>query len=109
MQTASEYVLGGKLPEEHYRVWILVVRITEMLFNCERSGWTEESHKLFRKLIWRHIILTEETQGLQSCVISLHNLSHVPDDIHRFSSPDNYWCFSYKRTNMLKDLQIKNT
>ncbi|XP_019864427.1 PREDICTED: uncharacterized protein LOC109593768 [Amphimedon queenslandica] len=94
---ASEYVLGGKLPDEHYKVWILIVRIVEMTFNTERSGWSEDSLKLLQHLIWRHNILTEETQGLHSCVVSLHNLVHLPDDIMRFSSPDNFWCFVFER------------
>ena len=68
-----------------------------MIFSTERSGWSEHSLKLLHHLIWRHNILTEETQGLHSCVISLHNLVHLPDDIIRFSSPDNFWCFVFER------------
>ena len=33
--------------------------------------------------------LTEEVEGLTSCVITLHNLIHMPQDIERFSGPDN--------------------
>ena len=114
---ASEYVLGGKLPDEHYKVWILIVRIVEMIFSTERSGWSEHSLKLLHHLIWRHNILTEETHGLHSCVISLHNLVHLPDDIIRFSSPDNFWCFVFERavhtyiersSNKKKPLQKQN-
>lgn len=50
---ASEYVLGGKLPDEHCKVWILIVRIVEMMFCTERSGWSEHSLKLLHHLIWR--------------------------------------------------------
>jgi len=53
--------------------------------------------ELLYHLIWRHNILTEEVQGLKSCVISLHNLVHLPDDIQHFSAPDNYWCYSFER------------
>ena len=45
---------------------------------------------LLQKLILRHNIQTEETEGLKSCVITLHSLLHLPEDIERFSSPDNY-------------------
>ena len=30
---ASEYVLGGLLPDAEYHIWILICRITELLFN----------------------------------------------------------------------------
>ena len=47
--------------------------------------------------IWRHNILIEEVQGGKYCTISLHNLIHMVDDIKRFSSPDNYWCYTFER------------
>lgn len=53
--------------------------------------------KLLEQLIWRHNILTEELEGTRSCVISLHNLIHLPEDIKRFSTPDNVWCYVYER------------
>ena len=53
--------------------------------------------QLLQRLIWRHNILTEEVEGVRSCVISLHNLLHLTDDIRRFSSPDNVWCYVYER------------
>ena len=95
---ASEVVLQDILPERHYNTWILVVRITKLIFNCCRSEWTLQSINLLEKIIWRHNILTEETEGLQNCTITLHNLLHCVDDIMRFSSPDNYWCFVFERT-----------
>ena len=39
-------------------------------------------------------MLMEEAEG---GTITLHNLTHLTDDIHRFSSPDNYWCFAFER------------
>ena len=53
--------------------------------------------QLPQRLIWRHNILTEETEGARSCVISLHNLIHLVEDIRRFSSPDDVWCYVYER------------
>ncbi|KAL5479355.1 hypothetical protein EMCRGX_G022868, partial [Ephydatia muelleri] len=35
--------------------------------------------------------------GLKSCVVTLHNLIHYPEEIKRFSSPDNYWCYTFER------------
>ena len=52
---------------------------------------------LLKQLILKHNILTEEAEGIKSCVITHHNLLHYPEDIERFSSPDNYWCFTFER------------
>lgn len=41
--------------------------------------------------------MTEEVEGFTECTITLHNLTHLPEDIQRFSSPDNYWCFVFER------------
>ena len=94
---ASEYIFGGILPDKYYHTWVLIVRITELVFSCGRSGFTRDTLQLLYNLIWRHKILTEEVEGGQSCVISVHNLLHLPEDIERFSSPDNYWCFVFER------------
>lgn len=51
----------------------------------------------FRKLCWRYCILVEETYGISECLITLHSLTHLPEDITRFSSPDNFWCFQFER------------
>ena len=93
----SEYVLEGLLPDEHYSVWITLVRITELVYNTGRNGFDESDVKVLKKLIERHNILTEEVEGLKSCVVTLHNLIHLPEDIERFGSPDNYWCYSFER------------
>lgn len=29
--------------------------------------------------------------------MTLHNLLHLPEDIERYSSPDNYWCYVFER------------
>ena len=94
---ASEYVFGGILPDELYDTWILIVRVTELIFCCGRDGITSSMLRLLHNLIWRHNILTEETEGEKSCVISMHNLVHLPDDIQRFSSSDDYWCYIFER------------
>ena len=41
---ASEYVLGDVLAEEEYHLWVLVVRITEIVFGYGRSGMTLSEH-----------------------------------------------------------------
>ena len=94
---ASEYVLGGLLPDEHYHVWITLVRITEIIYNTGRNGLSRTDFMLLKRLILRHNVLTEEREGMKSCVVTLHNLLHLPDDISRFSIPDNYWCYTFER------------
>lgn len=94
---ASEYVLGGLLPDNHYHTWIEIVRIIEMIYKKGRSGWTLDDCELLTRLIWRHNILTEENEGLKTCVVTLHNLVHLTKDIERFSSPDNFWCYVFER------------
>ena len=63
---ASECVFGGILPDELYDTWILIVRITELVFCCGQDGITSSMLKLLENLIWRH------------------NLAHLPDDIKQF-------------------------
>ena len=93
----SEYILDGLLPDNHYTVWITLVRITELIYTTGRNGLTADDREILRKLIARHNILTEEAEGLKSCVVTLHNLLHLPEDVDRFGSPDNYWCHSFER------------
>lgn len=110
---ASEFVLGGLLPVEEYHIWILVARLTELVYGhgSGRSGWTHEMLQLAKHLILRHNILTEEVQGLKSCHVTVHNLLHLLDDIKRFSSPDNYCAFLSKEqcTNTLKGQLTRRT
>ena len=94
---ASEFVLGGLLPDSYYHSWVLLARITEMVYSTGRKGFTADNLELFTKLIRRHNILTEAAEGLKSCVITLHNLLHLPEDIRNFSTPDNYWYYSFER------------
>ena len=37
---ASEFILDGLIPDEHYHAWIEIVRITEMIYRTGRNGWT---------------------------------------------------------------------
>ena len=50
---ASECVLGGLLPDEEYHIWILVARLTELVFGAGRYGWTAEMLELACHLILR--------------------------------------------------------
>ena len=37
---ASEYILDVVLPDEHFNVWQLIVRITKLVFSCGRNRLT---------------------------------------------------------------------
>jgi len=91
------FTLGGLLPDNEFRVWLLAVRITELVFGPGRAGFTEEMIDLLQHLILRHNVLTEEVLGLDKCVVTVHNLLHMTEDIDRFSAPDNYWCYCFER------------
>ena len=108
---ASECILGGLLPDEHYHVWITLVRITEIIFNTRQDGLSSTDLMLLERLILRHNVLTEETEGMKSCVVTLHNLLHILEDINRFSTPDNYWCFTFERAvkGYVENHQIQKT
>lgn len=90
-------MLGGLLPDSYYHAWIAIVRITELVYKTGRSGWTANDSELITKLIQQHNILTEESEGTKSCVVTHHNLLYLPKDITNFSSLDNYWCYSFER------------
>lgn len=94
---ASEFVFHGILPEEELKLWAPVPRMVEFIFNSGRNGWTDEMIENFRCLAYRYCILCEEQYGANACVINLHNLTHFPDDILRFSAPDNFRCFQFER------------
>ena len=77
-------------------MWQLTARMTELIFN-KRNGWSLEEVYLFQNLAKRYIILNEEQRGLTACRITVHNLQHIPEDVIRFSHPDNYWCYPFER------------
>lgn len=94
---SSEVVLDGLLPEPEFEIWTNIARLTEMHFYSGRSGWSQEDISNSYKLSARFNILVEEIQGLGMCVVTNHNLLHIPEDIKRFSSTDNFWCFPFER------------
>ena len=53
-----------------------------------------EMHTVLAKRI---NVKIEETQGLDMCTISVHNLLHVHEDILNFSATDNCWCAVFER------------
>ncbi|XP_048578361.1 uncharacterized protein LOC125560609 isoform X2 [Nematostella vectensis] len=94
----ADCVLDSKLesPKEQ-EIQHLISRLTELHFNSGRYGWTNSMIGAHHRLAWRLNILIEETQGLEMCSISVHNLLHIHEDIIRFSATDNYWCAVFER------------
>ena len=97
----NSFTLGGLLPDEDYHIWVLVARLTELIFGASWDGWKQEMLDLAGNLILRHNILVEKTQELKSCHVTLHNLVHIVDDIKRFGSPDNLRCYQNERAVMM--------
>lgn len=91
------FTLGGLLPDNEFWVWLLAVQITDLVFGPGRAGFTEEMIDLLQHLILRHNVLTEEVLRLDKCVVTVHNLLHMTEDIDRFSAPDNYRCYGFER------------
>ena len=64
---------------EFYQIMIsLIARITEFIYNIGRTGWSSSDITLLRHLILKHNILTEEVEGMKSCIVTLHNLINYP-------------------------------
>ena len=93
----SQLVFDGVLSNEEYDLWLAAVRIFECLFGFGRNGMMPEMLSTLKPLIWIHNIFTEEVHGGKSCVISLHNLIHLTDNIRRFYCPENYLCCTFER------------
>ena len=89
--------MEGLLNPSDAEVWAPLPRIVESIFSCGLNGWTIEMIENFKQLCWKYCILVEEAYGESECVITLHSLTHVAEDIMRFGSPGNYWCFQYER------------
>ena len=93
----AEVVLRGMVPDTEYHIWYLLARMTELVYNTGRDGWNMSNICLFNKLARRYNIFVEESFGVQSCVVTGHNLEHLHEDMKRFSSPDNFWCHVFER------------
>lgn len=94
----ADCIFMGKLDDRHeLEIQSLVSRLTELHFYSDRRLWNADMIEMHRQLAWRLNIQIEEIQGLHMCTISVHNLTHIHEDIINFSSPDNFWCAVYER------------
>lgn len=92
-KSSLSFSWNGLLPEGELKLWAPLPRMVEFVFNSGRYGWTEDMIENFRCLVWRYCISCVEQYGANACVINLH----LPEDIERFSAPDNFWCFQFER------------
>lgn len=88
--------MGGLISEEHFESWQCLAKIVEYLYGQGRNGWTVDSTAVFHKAVLRYNILIEESQGLTSCHIVNHNLTHIREDVLNFGSPDSFWRYNYE-------------
>ena len=92
-------VLRGLLPQKSYDCFCLLSEIHQLVFSepMRLQGWSPEHCEYLRHLLWRHAILYEEFYGLSACTENVEYTLHMPEDIVRHSTPDNYWCYLYER------------
>ena len=92
-----ECIVEGKVQNfDELEILCTVSRFTELHFSSGRDGWNDGMIDMQRKLAQRISIKIEETQGLEMCTISVHNMTHVHEDILN-SATDNYWCAVFER------------
>ena len=96
---AMEACLGDMLQNdpETQEIICCLARIIEFLSNHARNGWSHADACTFHEMCVRYAVLVEEAHDVESCVITLHNLLHFKDDSTRFSSVDNYSCWTEER------------
>ena len=53
--------------------------------------------KAHQNLSVKLIIICEEVFGLEFCIILLHNLIHIHEDVLNFGATDNFCCATFER------------
>ena len=106
----APYVLHSIVPQEVYDCFILLCQIHKAVFNKQRriEGWTIGDVTHLKKLLWSHAIHFEHLYGTSACTENVEYSLHIPDDIRRHSSPDNYWCYMYERQVCFYERQTTN-
>ena len=77
--------------------WRCIARVVEFVENHSRNGWNEKDTLTFHDMLARYTILLEEECGITNCVITLHSLTHLKEDIRNFAGTDNYSCWNKER------------
>ncbi len=106
----APFVLHKQIPRPAYNCFLLLHRIYKLVFSqfMRVEGWRAEDCELLEKLLWLHAISFEHLYSTSACTQNLEYSLHLPDDIRRHSSPDNYWCFMYERMVRFYKSQTNN-
>ena len=108
--TIAPVILRGLIPKQAYNCFCLLSEMHHLVFS-ERmriEGWQPEHLDYFKKLLWKHAIMFEELYGLSSCTENLEYSLQMPEDIVKFSTLDNYWCYVFERLVHYYKLQTTN-
>lgn len=92
-------ILRGIIPRRSYECFCLLTEIHKLVFSksLRVQGWCEEHRTYFKQLLWSHAILYEELYGIGACSENVEYSLHMPEDVDRHSTMDNYWCYLYER------------
>ena len=92
-------VLRGLIPCKAYTCFCYLNEIHNLVFSkrLRIEGWNEDHSKYFKQLLCSHAILYEELYGINACTENVEYSLHMPEDVKRHSTLDNYWCYLYER------------
>ena len=92
-------VLRDLVPHKAYTCFCLLSEIHNLVFSkrLRIEGWNEDHRIYFKQLLWSHAILYEELYGIKACTENVEYSLHMPEDVNRHSTLDNYWCYLYER------------
>ena len=92
-------VLRGLIPRKAYTCFCCLSEIHNLVFSkrLRIEGWNKDHFTYFQQLLWSHAILYEELYGINACTENVEYSLHMPEDVKRHSTMDNYWCYLYER------------
>ena len=61
------------------------------------EGWNEDHCTYFKPLLSSHAILYEELYSIKAWTENVEYSLHMPEDVNRHSTMDNYWCYLYEQ------------
>ena len=106
----APYVLHSIVPHDIYNCYSLLCQIhREVYCKCWRiEGWTNSVVQYLKELLWSHAIHYEHLYGTSASTENVEYSLHLPDDIMRHLSPDNYWWYMYERQVCFHKRQTTN-
>lgn len=106
----APFVLREIVPKSVYECFVLLADIRNMVYSnsLRIQGWERTHVELLNNLLWKHAIAYENLYGLECCSENLEYSLHMPEDISRHSSLDNYWCYMFERLVSFHKQQANN-